>query len=145
MRIVVQRVKKGKVLAGEGEVSRIESGILALIGISREDNIKTAETTANKVFKLRIMEDEGKKMNLSVGDAGGSFLVVSQFTLYGDTRGGNRPSFMEAARPDTARPIYEHFVECLRDKGARVKTGVFGAEMKIEVELDGPVTILMEE
>jgi D-tyrosyl-tRNA(Tyr) deacylase len=144
MRLVVQRVKEGRVSVGGRVVSEIGMGYFVLVGIQTGDGNKRAEILADKLLKLRVMGDESGKMNLSVGEAHGELLVVSQFTLYGDTSGGNRPSFIKAARPEVARPVYEHFVERLRGRGVRVETGEFGADMKIDVVLDGPVTILME-
>ena len=144
MRLIIQRVTKGKVSVKGKVVSEIENGLFVLVGIHRDDDIKRAEVLADKLTKLRVMKDESDKMNLTVGDVGGAMLVVSQFTLYGDTSGGNRPSFVDAARPEVARPIYERFVERLKNNGVMVGTGVFGEFMKIDVKLDGPVTIVME-
>ena len=144
MRLIIQRVTKGKVSVKGKVVSEIENGLFVLVGIHRDDDIKRAEVLADKLTKLRVMKDESDKMNLTVGDVGGAMLVVSQFTLYGDTSGGNRPSFIDAARPEVARPIYERFVERLKNNGVMVGTGMFGEFMKIDVELDGPVTIVME-
>ena len=122
MRLIIQRVTKGKVSVKGKVVSEIENGLFVLVGIHRDDDIKRAEVLADKLTKLRVMKDESDKMNLTVGDVGGAMLVVSQFTLYGDTSGGNRPSFIDAARPEVARPIYERFVERLKNNGVMVGT-----------------------
>jgi len=144
MKVVVQRVSEAKLWVGERIVSEIGHGYLVLIGIKKDDEMGRVEMLAGKLAKLRVMSDDEGKMNRSVGDAQGEMLVVSQFTLYGDTRGGNRPSFLEAARGEEAEPIYERLVEELRGRGVKVKTGEFGADMSIEAVLDGPVTILIE-
>lgn len=145
MRLVVQRVKKALVTVEEtGKAAgEIGPGLFILVGVRDGDTQKDAETLAEKLFKLRVMADKEGKMNLAVADVGGEFLVVSQFTLYADTSGGNRPSFISAAQPDKAKKVYEHFVEKLKEKGAKVKTGSFGDYMRIETELDGPVTIVI--
>ena len=137
MKLVVQRVKKAKV--GKAKVGL---GLLVLLGVGKGDSKKEAEILADKLSKLRVMADKKGKMNLSIGDVSGEILVVSQFTLHADTLGGNRPSFINAALPDVAKEIYEHFVSQLRGKGLSVKTGTFGSYMEIEAILDGPVTIL---
>jgi D-aminoacyl-tRNA deacylase len=144
MKVVVQRVNKAKLRVGERLVSEIGHGYFVLAGIKSDDGFRNAELLAEKLAKLRVMADEEGKMNRSVGDAGGEMLVVSQFTLYGDTRGGNRPSFVEAAKGEVARPIYERLIDKLRECGVVVKTGEFGADMRIDAELDGPVTILID-
>lgn len=117
-------------------------GLLVLLGVGKNDFKKEAEILADKLAKLRVMADAEGKMNLSVTDIGAEVLVVSQFTLHADTKGGNRPSFINAALPDAAKEIYEHFISKLRAKGIPVKTGTFGVYMQIEAVLDGPVTIL---
>ena len=144
MRLVVQRVKKAEVkTVKDGKtVGRISKGLFVLVGVKKGDTLKDAEALAAKLVKLRIMADENDKMNLSVKDLKASLLVVSQFTLYADTSGGNRPSFMNAALPDEAKKIYEYFVSKLKEKGIRVETGSFGDYMEIETLLDGPVTII---
>lgn len=144
MKLVVQRVLKASVSVNGKVISSIDKGFLVLTGITVTDTEKTAAFLAEKLVKLRIMNDEADKMNLSIKDVGGEILIVSQFTLYGDTKGGNRPSFINAARPEVAEPIYNYFVEKVRSLGVKVQTGKFGAEMKIESTLDGPVTILLE-
>jgi len=115
-----------------------------LVGVGKEDNEKKAEELAEKLSKLRVMADKNGKMNLSVNDVGAKILAVSQFTLYGNTRKGNRPSFVNAAEPEKAEKIYNHFIEKLKEKGIKVETGSFGDYMTINTKLDGPVTILME-
>lgn len=137
MRLVVQRVKKARV----GD-SKIGKGLLVLLGVKKGDSKKEAEVLAEKLSKLRVMADDQDKMNLSVVDTKSSILVVSQFTLHGDTSGGNRPSFMNAEEPQKARKLYELFIEELKRKGVDVKTGTFGNYMEIEAVSDGPVTIL---
>jgi D-tyrosyl-tRNA(Tyr) deacylase len=123
-------------------VGKIGRGLFVLVGIKKEDTEGTAEILAEKLVKLRVMADKAGKMNLAVGDVGAELLVVSQFTLYADTSGGNRPSFIEAALPEDARGVYEHFVTTLKALGVKVETGKFGEYMEISAELDGPVTIL---
>lgn len=143
MRLVIQRVSKAKVTVDKKTVGEIKRGLFVLVGVKKGDSEKEAETLAEKLMKLRIMADEEAKMNLSVKDAGGSFLVVSQFTLYADTSGGNRPSFINAALPDEAKKVYQHFLTKLRALGGKIETGSFGAYMEIETVLDGPVTIIL--
>lgn len=144
MKVVVQRVLSGSVSIENELVSTIGKGLFVLVGVHVDDKPEKADLLADKLMKLRVMADESEKMNFTVSDVNGEMLVVSQFTLYGDTSGGNRPSFIKAARPEVALPIYERFVERLRSKGESVKTGRFGEYMKIDAELDGPVTIIME-
>ena len=139
MRALVQRVSEAAVEVEGGEVAVIGPGLLVLLGVRDGDGEEQADRLAHKLLGLRIFEDAGGKMNLDVGDAGGEILCVSQFTLYGDTRKGNRPSFVEAAPPEQAEPLYERVVDAL---GA--KAGVFGARMRVSLENDGPVTLLVE-
>lgn len=141
MRLVVQRVKKAKVSVGKKNVGKIDLGLLVLLGVGKGDSESDAEHFAEKLSKLRVMADKNGKMNLSVDDVGGKILAVSQFTLYGDTSKGNRPSFVKAAEPKLAERLYNHFVNVLKEKGISVETGSFGEYMKIDCELDGPVTI----
>lgn len=144
MRAVVQRVSRAKVtVAGEitGEIGR---GLLILLGVSMNDAETDADYLVDKISNLRIFEDADDKMNLSILDAGGEMLVVSQFTLYGDTRGGRRPSFINAARPERANALYEYFVVKARDKMMKVATGRFQAMMDVELVNDGPVTIILD-
>lgn len=143
MRLVVQRVKKASVSASGKIVGKINKGLFVLVGIKKGDTLKNAEGLAEKLSKLRVMADENGKMNLSVKDLEASLLVVSQFTLYADTSGGNRPSFINAALPDEAKKIYEYFVAKLKEEGLTVRTGSFGDYMEIETLLDGPVTIII--
>lgn len=152
MRLVVQRVKKARVTVVEtGKVAgKIGQGLLVLLGVKKGDAKSEAEALAAKLAKLRVMADKAGKMNLSVMDLSAqagvdaAILVVSQFTLYADTSGGNRPSFIQAALPDEAREIYGHFLAKLRKLGVKVETGSFGAYMEIAARLDGPVTIIEE-
>ena len=144
MKAVAQRVKK-TTLSVDGElISEIPFGLTVFLGIKSGDTEKQADYIAKKIAGLRVFEDENGKMNLSVQDVGGEVLLVSQFTLYGDTSRGNRPSFTLAERPEKAEPLYEYTVRALQSYGVVVKKGVFGADMKIEQYNDGPVTILLE-
>lgn len=145
MRLVIQRVKRAKVSVKgkKGIVGEISKGLFILMGVTEGDSKEGAERLAEKVSKLRIMADKEGKMNLSIKDVEGEVLVVSQFTLYADTRKGNRPSFIKASVPGLAKDIYEYFVAQLKEKGIKVETGEFGAYMKIDTELDGPVTIIL--
>lgn len=149
MRAVIQRVSRASVVADGAQAGRIGPGLMVLLGVEAADGpgVDMAQVAwlAQKVAQMRIFSDEEGKMNLSVGDAGGDILVVSQFTLFAQTRKGNRPSFVDAARPDVAVPYYEAFVgELRRLTGRQVPTGVFGADMKIDMEADGPVTIIID-
>jgi D-tyrosyl-tRNA(Tyr) deacylase len=146
MRAVVQRVKRASVSIDGKMYSSIENGLVLLLGIKNGDEEADARYLAEKSSSLRIFEDNQQKMNLSLVDVGGSMLVVSQFTLYGDARKGNRPSFVEAAPPTIAEPLYESFVSHVRRLlGAqRIATGVFRAMMDVELVNDGPVTIILE-
>jgi len=144
MRAVIQRVSRAKVtVTGEitGEIGR---GLLVLLGVGQQDTEASAEYLADKAIGLRIFEDDAGKMNRSVADIGGAVLVVSQFTLYGDVRKGKRPSFDDAAPPQKARGLYEHFVERIRAAGLRCETGRFQEMMTVELVNDGPVTILLD-
>src|SRR5713226_8637552 len=144
MRAVLQRVSRAKVSV-EGRVTgEIEAGLMVLLGVGREDTAATAATFAEKAANLRIFEDDQGKMNLSLLDTRGSALVVSQFTLYGDARGQQRPSYLAAAPPDAAKELYETFCEALRSLGVTVATGIFQAMMSVELVNEGPVTILVE-
>ena len=144
MRAVIQRVEKASVSV-EGEIKgQIGAGFLVLIGVEEGDGDADFKYIADKVPNLRVFEDEQGKMNRSLLDVGGEVLAVSQFTLLGDARGGRRPSFITAARPETADPMYERLVADWRARGIRVETGVFGAHMKVALVNDGPVTILLD-
>lgn len=144
MRAVLQRVKSAQVSIGGATVGKIGKGILLLLGISPEDSQKEADYLAEKAVNLRIFEDGGGKMNLSLLDTGGEMLIVSQFTLYGDCRKGRRPSFTGAARPEIAIPLYERFISSVKARGVPVSTGTFGADMLVSLENDGPVTLLLD-
>ena len=143
MKLVIQRVAQAKVSA-QNHQEEIQKGLFILLGIGANDIKGTMAKCAEKVFKMRLMADKDGKMNLTVNNVNGEFLVVSQFTLYADTSGGNRPSFIDAAPPEQAKELYLHFVDSLKSLGATVKTGSFGNFMKINAELDGPVTIIVE-
>lgn len=144
MRAVVQRVSRARV-AVKGEITgQIGLGLLVLVGVGRDDTEADARYLAEKIFGLRVFEDDQAKMNCSVRDVGGSVLAVSQFTLYGDVRRGKRPSFDAAARPEKARQLYELFVERIRTIGLRCETGRFQEMMKVELTNEGPVTILLD-
>jgi len=144
MRAVVQRVRSSRVVVDGKVVGEIDRGLLVLLGIRTGDTIDQARWLADKVVGLRILEDEQGKMNVSVADAGGSVLVVSQFTLYGDCSKGRRPSFIDAARPEDAEPLYEAFANAIRMDGVPVATGQFGAMMQVELVNDGPVTVILD-
>jgi len=144
MRCVVQRVTEASVRVGDEEVGRIGSGLLVLIGVSTEDGETDLKYMAEKVPNLRIFDDDGGVMNRSILEAGGGILAVSQFTLYGDARGGRRPSYFRAAKPEKANELYEKLIALWRQKGLEVETGRFRAEMKVSLINDGPVTILLD-
>ena len=144
MRALVQRVCKAKVSVGEEVVGEIGQGFVVLLGIRHGDDPAGAEWLANKVGGLRLFEDEQGKMNRALADVGGQLLVISQFTLYGDASRGRRPSFIEAARPEQAQPLVNHFIASLRGQGFTVATGRFGAQMLVEIHNDGPVTLMLE-
>lgn len=144
MRAVVQRVSEARVRVAGKVVAEVGGGYVVLIGVSASDGPGDADTLADKVAHLRVLRDEGGKMNRSLLDAGGEVLSVSQFTLYGDTSRGRRPSFIEAAEPVKAASLYERFNERLRAMGVPVRTGTFGALMSVEIHNDGPVTILLD-
>ena len=144
MRAVVQKVSSSKVTVDEEVVGQINQGLLVLLGVTHDDTSKDVDYMVDKVTNLRIFEDEDGKMNLSLKDVGGEILAVSQFTLYGDARKGRRPSFSDAARPEVANPLYEEFVEKIKNQGINVGTGKFGAHMMVDLTNDGPVTILLE-
>lgn len=144
MRAVVQRVTRGRVTVEDRLVGEIGSGLVVLLGVSRDDTRANADYLASKIVALRIFDDAAGKMNLSVKDIGGGLLVVSQFTLYGDVRRGLRPSWSDAAPPETAEPLYDYFVESSRKLIQPVETGSFRAMMQVELVNDGPVTLLLE-
>ncbi|MEM7394162.1 MAG: D-aminoacyl-tRNA deacylase [Verrucomicrobiota bacterium] len=144
MRLVIQRVSRAGLSVGGEVVSEIGPGMVVLVGVGHGDTPGDIEFLSRKVAQLRIFNDEEGKMNASIESVNGSFLVVSQFTLYGDCRKGNRPGYSDAARPEEAVEKYEAFATSLREKGFTVKTGVFQAEMKVELVNDGPVTLILE-
>ena len=144
MRAVIQRVKKSSVTVNDKITGKISSGLLVLLGVSREDEIKDADYLADKITNLRVFEDENAKMNRSLLETGGEMLVVSQFTLLGNCRKGRRPSFTKAAGPDKAKQLYEYFVSQVKLKGVKVKTGKFRAVMDVSLINDGPVTLIVE-
>lgn len=144
MRLVVQRVKGASVDIAEECVARIEHGLLLLVGIAPDDVDVDLRKAAGKIVDLRVFEDDAGKMNRSLRDVGGEVLAVSQFTLYGDTRKGRRPSFVGAAVPEIAEPLFEAFVDAIRAQGVDVETGRFGAKMAVELLNDGPVTLVIE-
>ena len=144
MRAVVQRVSRARVAVETGVAGEIQHGVVILLGVGRADHPEAAAYLAEKIANLRIFSDLHGKMNHSVIDVKGAALVISQFTLYGDTRGGRRPSYIQAAPPELANPLYEEFVRCLGKQGVRVETGVFQAHMEVELVNDGPVTILLD-
>lgn len=145
MKAVIQRVTQASVTVEGKEISKIERGFLVLVGITHTDTEKEADFIAKKVTNLRVFEDENCKMNLSINDVGGELLIVSQFTLYGECEKGNRPSFTEAAKPDIANPLYEYFCKKCEETGIKVKKGIFGADMKVNLLNDGPVTLIIEK
>lgn len=144
MRVLLQRVTRAEVTVGEQVTGRIGRGLVLLVGFTHSDGEDQVAWMADKVVGLRIFPDEDDKMNRSIAEANGAFLVVSQFTLYGDSAKGRRPSFIEAARPEQAVPLYERFITRLRDSGLPVETGTFGASMRVELVNDGPVTLWLE-
>lgn len=145
MRTVLQRVKKASVIIDGHPYSAIGKGLLILAGFEGDDTVKDIEWMGDKICQMRIFGDENGKMNLSVMDIGGEVLVVSQFTLHASIKKGNRPSFIKAARPEVAIPFYEQFIHHLNQRlGKPIETGVFGADMKIELTNDGPVTIVVD-
>jgi D-tyrosyl-tRNA(Tyr) deacylase len=143
MRVVVQRVKEAHVKINSHIVGSIEKGYLLYIGITHEDDMSIIKKMAEKVKNLRVFEDENQKMNLNLSKVNGKILAISQFTLYGDTKGNNRPSFIRAARPEHAKPLYDSFVEILKENFV-VETGEFQEHMEISSINDGPVTIIIE-
>jgi D-tyrosyl-tRNA(Tyr) deacylase len=145
MRIVLQRVRRGSVTVDEQVTGAVESGFVALVGVTHADTRTEAELLARKTANLRVFEDDQGKMNLSALDVGAGVLVVSQFTLYADARKGRRPSFIDAALPKVASPLVDYYAERLRAEGIRrVESGVFGAMMLVEILNDGPVTIILD-
>lgn len=144
MRAVVQRVDEASVVVDEKTVGSIEKGLLVLLGVGEEDNEKDLDYLVEKIIGLRIFQDENDKMNLSLIDVRGELLVVSQFTLYGDARKGKRPSFSSSAGPEVGNKYYEEFVNKAKEYGIKTETGIFGADMKVKLVNNGPVTILLD-
>lgn len=145
MKLVVQRVKEAKVEVDEKMVGKINKGFLVLIGITHEDEKEQADYLVKKLCNLRVFEDENGKMNLGLKDIEGELLIVSQFTLYADCSNGNRPSFTNAAKPEKANELYEYFCKECEKNNIKVEKGIFGADMKVSLINDGPVTIIIEK
>ena len=146
MKLVIQRVKNASVSVDEKVVGKINQGFLVLLGIKTEDTKKDADYLVRKLINLRVFSDENDKMNLSIKQINGELLIISQFTLYGECKkSGNRPSFTDAARPDIAIPLYEYFIEECKKEIPIVETGIFGADMKVSLINDGPITIMLEK
>lgn len=144
MRVVVQRVSSSKVVADGKVIGQIGRGINVLVGISKDDSEEDLKYIKDKVINLRIFEDENSKMNLSILDIKGEILAISQFTLYGDCRKGRRPNFMEAQSGEKAIELYDKFIDLLKESNLKVETGKFGAEMKVDIQNDGPVTLILD-
>ena len=144
MRAVIQRVKRASVSVDGKEVSSIDGGLMVLVGVTDGDTKKDMEYIGNKITGLRVFDDENGVMNVNVGDSQKELMVVSQFTLYGDARKGNRPSYIRAAKGEVSEPMYEDLIAYIETKGHNVARGVFGADMAIDMVADGPVTILID-
>jgi D-tyrosyl-tRNA(Tyr) deacylase len=144
MRAVIQRVNSGSVVVEEKTVGSISKGLVVLLGVNEKDTEADVLYMVDKIVNLRIFEDDNEKMNLSLLDIKGELLVVSQFTLYGDCRKGRRPNFMSAARPEKAEELYNEFVKKCREMGVKTETGTFQAYMKVNIENDGPVTVIVD-
>ena len=145
MRLIVQRVSNATVEVNKEIVGKIEKGFMVLCGITHTDSENEANYLAKKMCNLRVFEDENGKMNLSIKDISGELLIISQFTLYADCTNGNRPSFTEAANPEVANELYEYFIKKCKEEGISVQKGIFGADMKLSLLNDGPVTIILEK
>ena len=145
MRLVIQRVKEARVDVENKIVGKIGKGFLVLVGVSHNDTKAEADYLVKKLCNLRVFEDENEKMNLALKDVNGELLIVSQFTLYADTSNGNRPSFVQAARPEQANELYEYFCQKCQENGIKVEKGIFGANMQVSLINDGPVTIIIEK
>ena len=145
MKLLVQRVSSAKVDVDSKTVGKINKGFLVLIGVTHTDTKEIADYLVKKLCNLRVFKDENSKMNLYIKDVDGELLIVSQFTLYADCQHGNRPSFVNSAKPDMANELYEYFVERCRKEVKNVETGIFGADMKVSLLNDGPVTIMLEK
>lgn len=144
MRVLLQRVARAEVRVGDRVTGSIGRGFVLLVGFTHSDSAAQIDWMAEKIVGLRVFADDEDKMNRSLADVGGALLVVSQFTLYGDAVKGRRPSFIDAARPEQAVPLYEQFVAALRSRGVRTETGEFGASMQVELVNDGPVTLWLD-
>lgn len=144
MKAVIQRVSQASVSINDDTVGAVKQGFMVLLGIHQEDTLEDVDYLVRKISMLRVFEDENGKMNKSIQEVSGGILSISQFTLYADTKKGNRPSFIEAARPETAIPLYEAFNEKLQSAGLAVATGKFGADMQVSLINDGPVTIVID-
>ena len=144
MKFVIQRVKNASVEVDNKTVGSINKGFLVLIGITHTDTKQIADVLINKLIKLRVFEDENEKMNLALSDVGGELLLISQFTLYADCKKGNRPAFIDAAKPDYANELYEYIIEECKKQEINVQAGIFGADMKVNLLNDGPVTIILD-
>ena len=144
MKVVLQRAKKASVTVDSEVTGKIDKGLMLLVGVTHDDTEQDADYLAEKIINLRIFEDENQKMNLSLKDIEGSILSVSQFTLYGDTKKGRRPNFMDAAKPEHSKRLYDYFNHKLETLGINVQTGVFGAMMDVSFTNDGPVTLILE-
>lgn len=145
MKLVVQRVKYASVKVDNQIVGKIDNGYMVLVGVTDTDTKETCNYLADKLINLRVFDDENGNMNYSIDKVGGSLLIISQFTLYADTTKGNRPSFIHAAKPEISKPLYEYFCDVCENKGINVQRGIFGADMKVELLNDGPVTIILEK
>ena len=145
MKLVIQRVKNASVEVENKIIGKIGQGFLVLLGVGPEDTEQTADFLVKKLIKLRIFEDEKGKMNLDIKNVQGELLIVSQFTLYADCSGGNRPSFVNAAKPEKANELYEYFIKKCKEENINVEHGKFGADMKVKLLNDGPVTIILEK
>lgn len=146
MKLVVQRVLNSKVEVEGKTVGKIDKGFMVLCGLTHSDTEKEADILARKLCNLRVFEDENQKMNLSIKDVNGELLIISQFTLYADSMSsGNRPSFTNSAKPEVAEPLYEYFIKKCEEYGVHVEKGIFGADMKVSLINDGPVTIILEK
>ena len=144
MKFVIQRVKNASVEVENRVVGKIDEGFLVLIGVTHDDTKKTADILIKKLLNLRIFKDENDKMNLSLKDVGGELLLISQFTLYADCKKGNRPSFVKSAKYDIANELYEYVIDECKKTSIKVETGIFGADMKVSLLNDGPVTIILD-
>ncbi|MBM7597842.1 D-tyrosyl-tRNA(Tyr) deacylase [Virgibacillus halotolerans] len=144
MKAVIQRAKDARVMVGDKIAGEIDNGYVVLLGVTHEDTLEDVKYLVNKMVHLRVFEDENEKMNLSLMDVGGSILSISQFTLFADTRKGRRPNFIQAARPDHAKSMYEMFNQLVREQGVTVETGIFGEMMNVSFTNVGPVTITLD-